>query len=239
PMMIGKTYPVEVGLLGNSAVTVPKLLDSVKENQKEGYLKEIKKLKEEWFNLLKKEIETGKTPIRPPYIIKALNDRVADDAVITLDVGENAWWTGRNFIMKDTQKILLSGYLGSMGFGLPAAIAAQLVYPGRQVVCVAGDGGFAMLMADFITAVKYGLPVKVFLFNNRELAMIRQEQLFERYENWATDLYDFNFADYAVDCGGTGIIVEKPEELEGAIDKALGIDGAVIVDINTDPIRFF
>ncbi|MGZ7210508.1 MAG: thiamine pyrophosphate-binding protein, partial [Methanobacterium sp.] len=239
PMMIGKTYPVEVGLLGNSAVTVPKLLDSVKENQKEGYLKKIKKLKEEWFNLLNKEIETRKTPIRPQYIIKALNDRVADDAVITLDVGENAWWAGRNFIMKDTQKMLLSGYLGSMGFGLPAAIAAQLVYPDRQVVCVAGDGGFAMLMADFITAVKYGLPVKVFLFNNRELAMIRQEQLFERYENWATDLYDFNFADYAVDCGGTGIIVEKPEELEGAIDKALGIDGAVIVDINTDPIRFF
>ncbi|MGZ7210420.1 MAG: thiamine pyrophosphate-dependent enzyme, partial [Methanobacterium sp.] len=69
--------------------------------------------------------------------------------------------------------------------------------------------------------------------------MIRQEQLFERYENWATDLYDFNFADYAQDCGGTGIRVERPEELEEAIDKALKIDGAVIVDINTDPIRFF
>lgn len=238
PMIIGKTYPVEVGLLGNSAIIIPKLLDSLEENRKDEYLKEIMKLKEGWFQLLDKEIDREKTPVRPPYIIRALNDRIADDAIITLDVGENAWWAGRNFILKDTQKMLLSGYLGSMGFGLPAAIAAQLVYPDRQVICIAGDGGFAMVMADFITAIKYELPIKVFLFNNRELAMIRQEQLFEKYENWATDLYDFDFADYARDCGGIGIKVEKADELEGAVEEALNSDKAVIVDINTDPVRF-
>lgn len=238
PMIIGKTYPVEVGLLGNSAIIIPKLLDSLEENRKDEYLKEIKKLKEGWFQLLDKEIDTEKTPVRPPYIIRALNDRIADDAIITLDVGENAWWAGRNFILKDTQKMLLSGYLGSMGFGLPAAIAAQLVYPDRQVICIAGDGGFAMVMADFITAIKYELPIKVFLFNNRELAMIRQEQLFEKYKNWATDLYNFDFADYARDCGGIGIRVEKADELEDAVEEALNSDKAVIVDINTDPVRF-
>ncbi|WP_414469086.1 thiamine pyrophosphate-dependent enzyme [Methanobacterium sp. ACI-7] len=238
PMMIGKTYPVEVGLLGNSAEIVPKLLDTLKENKKEDYLDEIRTLRTKWLKQLEDEIETNKAPIRPQYIIKALNDRVADDAVITLDVGENGWWPGRNFIMKSTQKLILSGYLGSMGFGLPAALAAQLIYQDKQIICIAGDGGFAMTMADFMTAVKYNLPVKVFIFNNGELAMIKQEQKVEGYENWATDLHDFNFADYAQNCGGVGIRVEKPEELENAVDEAMALNKPVIVDINTDPVRF-
>ncbi|MGB9937276.1 MAG: thiamine pyrophosphate-dependent enzyme [Methanobacterium sp.] len=238
PMLIGKKYPVEVGLLGNSAEIVPKLLDIIKEDKKEDYLDEIKALNKKWLKQLEDEIDTNKTPIRPQYIIKALNDRIDDYAVITLDVGENGWWPGRNFIMKDTQKMILSGYLGSMGFGLPAAIAAQLVYPNKQIVCITGDGGFAMVMADFMTAVKYELPVKVFIFNNSELAMIRQEQKVEGYENWATDLHDFNFSEYARNCGGIGIRVEKPEQLEDAVDEALASNKPVIVDINTDPVRF-
>lgn len=238
PMMIGKTYPVEVGLLGNSAEIVPKLLDILKENKKDDYLDEIRTLRNKWLKQLEDEIETNKTPIRPQYIIKALNDRAEDDAVITLDVGENGWWPGRNFIMKSTQKMILSGYLGSMGFGLPAALAARLIYPDKQIICIAGDGGFAMTMADFMTAVKYELPVKVFIFNNGELAMIKQEQKVEGYENWATDLHDFNFAEYAQNCGGLGIRVEKPEELENAVDEALASNKPVIVDINTDPVRF-
>lgn len=238
PMMIAKQYPVEVGLLGNSAEILPKLTDLVKENRKEEYLDEIKGLKKDWLKLLDEEIDSTRTPIRPQYIIKVLNDKLADDAVITLDIGENTWWFGRNFWMKDTQKMILSGYLASMGFGLPAAIAAQLVYPDRQVVCVAGDGGFSMLMADFLTAVKYELPVSIFILNNRELGMIRQEQLMEGYENWQTELYNFDFAEYARICGGKGINVEKPEQLEAAVEEALSSDKPVIVDINTDPVRF-
>jgi len=238
PMMIAKQYPVEVGLLGNSAEILPKLADLVKENKKEDYLSEIRKLKKDWLKLLDEEIDSTKTPIRPQYIVKVINDKIAEDAIITLDVGENAWWVGRNFWMKDTQKMILSGYLASMGFALPAAIAAQLIYPDKQVICIAGDGGFAMLMADFMTAVKYELPIKVFLFNNRELGMIRQEQLMEGYENWQTELYSYDFAQYARSCGGIGINVEKPEELESAVKKALSCDKSVIVDINTDPKRF-
>jgi Thiamine pyrophosphate-requiring enzymes [acetolactate synthase, pyruvate dehydrogenase (cytochrome), glyoxylate carboligase, phosphonopyruvate decarboxylase] len=238
PMMIAKQYPVEVGLLGNSAEILPKLTDLIKENRKENYLEEIKKLKSDWLKMLESEIDSTKTPIRPPYIIKVLNDKLADDAVITLDIGENTWWFGRNFWMHDTQKMILSGYLASMGFGLPAAIAAQLVYPDRQVACIAGDGGFSMLMADFMTAIKYELPVTVFILNNRELGMIRQEQLAEGYENWQTELYNFNFAEYARVCGGVGINVDKPEQLEAAVEQALSENKPVIVDINTDPVRF-
>lgn len=238
PMMIAKLHPVEVGLFGNSAELVPQLTDLIRENRKENYLAEIKKLKKDWMDLLRDEIDSKKVPLRPQYIIKVLNDKAPDNAVFTLDVGENAWWFGRNFWMKKTQKMVLSGYLGSMAFALPAAISAQLIYPERPVFCIAGDGGFAMLMADFLTAVKYELPIKVFLFNNSELGMIKQEQFVEGYENWQTDLYNYDFAKYAQNCGGIGIKVEKPDELGEAVDNALKAQKPVIVDINTDPVRF-
>ena len=238
PLMIGRQYPVEVGLYGNSAEILPQLLDLVQENRKDDYLEEIRELKMEWLDLLDEEADGGLTPIRPQYIIKVLNEKLDDDAVITLDTGENAWWFGRNFWMKKTQKMIMSGYLGTMGIGLPAALAAQLIYPERQVVCITGDGGFSMVMADFVTAVRNDLPIKLFLFNNHQLAMIMQEQMVEKFPNWETELYNPDFAAYARDCGGVGINVKDPQELPGAVDKALSIDKPVIVDIETDPRRF-
>jgi pyruvate oxidase len=237
-MMIAKTYPVEVGLLGNSAVLLPKLTEKVKENLKPTYMEEISQRKQDWQRQLQREADGSLKPIRPQYIIKVLNDKLAADAVISLDVGENCWWFGRNFQMKQTQKMVMSGYLASMGFGLPGAMAAALAYPDRQAVCIAGDGGFSMLMADFLTALKYGMPVKVFIMNNGRLGMIMQEQKVEGYESWQTELYNFDFADYAEHSGGIGIKVTAPDELEGAVDKALSADKAVIVDIETDPRRF-
>ncbi len=143
--------------------------------------------------------DAAAAPLRPQYIIQILNDRLADDAVIALDVGENGWWFGRNFRMKATQKMVMSGYLASMGVGLPAALAAQLAYPQRQVACIAGDGGFSMVMADFLTAVKYDLAIKLFLFNNRQLGMIMQEQRVENFPNWQTELANADIAQFARD----------------------------------------
>jgi len=238
PLMIAKKYPVEVGLLGNSTVLIPKLTEKTKENQKTGYLTEIEKLKQEWLNQLRKEADSNSKPIRPQFIIKVLNDKIAQNAVISLDVGENCWWFGRNFIMKKTQKMVMSGYLASMGFGLPGAMAASLAYPERQIVCITGDGGLSMVLGDFLTVLKYKMPIKVFVFNNKRLGMIMQEQKIEGYKSWQTELYDFNFSDYAEHSGGKGIKVEKPNELEPAVEKALSSDKAAIVDIETDPVRF-
>jgi pyruvate oxidase len=238
PMVIGKQYPVEVGLYGNSAEILPQLLDIVQENKKDEYLEEIRELKMEWLDLLAEEADGGLTPVRPQYIIKVLNEKIDGDAVIALDTGENGWWFGRNFWMKKTQKMIMSGYLGTMAFGLPAALAAQLIYPDKQVVCITGDGGFSMVMADFLTAVRNKLPVKIFIFNNHQLAMIMQEQMVEKYPNWETELYNPDFAAFARDCGGLGINVKTPHELPAAVDKALSSDKPVIVDIETDPRRF-
>jgi thiamine pyrophosphate-dependent acetolactate synthase large subunit-like protein/rubredoxin len=238
PMMIAKTHPVEVGLIGNSAVLIPKLAEKVKEKQNKEYLDEIIRLKQEWIKQLQQEADSSLKPIRPQYIMKVLNERIAGDAVISLDVGENCWWFGRNFQMKSTQKMVMSGYLASMGFSLPGAMVAALAYPDRQIVGITGDGGFSMVMGDFLTALKYQMPIKIFILNNKRLGMIMQEQKVEGYQSWQTELYDYNFADFAEHSGGTGIKVTEPNKLEAAVDKALSSTKSVIVDIDTDPRRF-
>ncbi len=235
---IAKKYPVEVGLLGNSAVLIPKLTAKVQEKKSSSYLNEISRLKEEWNKQLVKEADSSAKPIRAPYIMKVLNAKVASNAVFSLDVGENCWWFGRNFQMKKTQRMIMSGLLASMGFGLPGALAAALVYPERQIICITGDGGFTQVMGDFATALKYKLPIKIFIINNKRLGMIMQEQKVEGYVSSQTDLYDYNFADFAEHSGGIGIKVTEPSQLEVAVEKALAANKATIVDIDTDPRRF-
>lgn len=239
PLMIARRYPVEVGLLGNSAVLIPKLTLRVKKKENADYLAEVSRLKEAWLKQLEKEADDSAKPIRPPYIIRVLNEKIADDAVISLDVGENCWWFGRNFLMKKSQKMVMSGTLATMGFGLPGALAAALAYPKRQVVCLTGDGGLTMVLGDFLTALKYQLPIKVFVMNNKRLGMIMQEQKVEGYEGWQTELFDYSFADFAEHSGGLGIKVSEPSELERAVDEALKSTKPAIVDIDTDPRRFF
>jgi len=238
PMMIARRYPVEAGIIGKSAIVIPKIIKFVNEKERKDYRKRMRELKSHWLKLLEAEADPSSTPIRPQYIISVLNKKLDDDAIITLDVGENGWWFGRNFQMKSTQRVLFSGYLGSMGFGLPAALIAQLEYPERQVACITGDGGFSMVMGDFLTAVKYDLPIKVFLFNNKNLAMIMQEQKVENYPIWQTELQDCDFAGFAENCGGIGVKADDPGKLEKVVDEALSYDEPVLVDIDTDPRRF-
>jgi pyruvate oxidase len=169
--------------------------------------------------------------------MKVLSDLIPPDAVISVDVGENQWWFGRNFRMKK-QRFAMSGYLATMGFGLPGAIAAKIAFPDRQVFCITGDGGFSMAMADFITAVKYDLPIVVIVLNNHQLGMIQVEQMMEHYPNYATDLLNPDFARYAEVCGGLGISVHHPGELKPALATAMATNRPVIIDIETDPKRF-
>ncbi len=238
PMMIARRYPVKIGLIGNSSELIPMLAELVNEKKNEDYLNEIRRLKKEWIAILEKEIDSTSKPLRPQYIMKVLNENLADNAVISLDTGENCWWFGRNFSMKKTQKMIMSGYLATMGFGFPGAMAASLAYPDRQIVCITGDGGFSMVMGDFVTAMKYEMPIKVFLLNNRQLGMIMQEQKVEKYPNWQTELLNCDFAEYAKNCGGAGIKVKEPKDLGDAVKVALASKGPAIVDIDTDPKRF-
>ena len=194
-------------------------------------------MKHDWDEQRDREADSSATPLRPPFIMKVLSEIIPDNAVISLDVGENQWWFGRNFRMKH-QRFAMSGYLATMGFGFPGALAAKIAYPDRPVFCNTGDGGFSMAMGDFVTAVKYHLPLVVIVLNNRQLGMIQVEQMMEQYPNYATDLLNPDFAGYARVCGGTGYSVKQPGDLKTAVLEAMSLDLPAIVDVDTDPKRF-
>ncbi|HWQ66844.1 MAG TPA: thiamine pyrophosphate-dependent enzyme [Methanospirillum sp.] len=197
----------------------------------------VRKVMNPWNEVREAESDPKATPIRPPFIMKVLSDLIPEEAIISIDVGENGWWFGRNFRMKK-QRFVMSGYLATMGFGLPGAIAAKIASPDKDVVCICGDGGFAMAMSDFVTAVKYKLPMVVVILNNHELGMIRVEQQVEKYPNFATALDNPDFAAYAKACGGEGKRVDYPDDISRAFRWAMQQNCPVILDINTDPERF-
>lgn len=236
PMMIGRKFPIDVGLVGDAAMVLPTLCDRLKERRDADYREELAQIKELWEQKKEKENASEKPPVRGPQVMRALQDLVDRDAIITNDVGDNTLWFARNFVATD-QKVLISGYVGSMGFGLPAALAAQLAYPTSQVVCTTGDGGFTMVMGDFATAVAYELPITVVLLDNAKLAMIEHEQDAAGMPHFATDLQKIDFARYADACGGEGFAVDNPNDLHDALRSAFSAKKAALVDITTDPRR--
>ena len=236
PIKLGK-HPFKIALLGNCTLILPRLYEKLATKTDLTSYHEMTEMKQKWHAQLDKEADPSAVPLRPPYIMKILSDTLPEDAVITIDVGENGWWFGRNFVMKK-QRFAMSGYLATMGFALPGALAAKLVYPEKTVVCITGDGGFSMAMGDFITAVKYELPLIVVVLNNKKLAMIELEQRMEQFPPFGVDLLNPDFAAFAKACGGIGIKVLKPEELKGALEQAIKMNMPTILDVNTDPKRF-
>jgi pyruvate oxidase len=237
PLKLGK-IPFTVALWGSCGCVLQKLLVRLHEREDTATTARLATSKKEWNDQRDLEADPSAVPLRPPFIMKVLEETIPEDAVIALDIGDNMWWFGRNFRMK-RQKMVMSGYLGSMGAGLPAAIAAKVAYPDKTVVCITGDGGFSQAMADFVTTVKYRLPLVVVILDNRQLAMIQVEQKMENYENFATDLLNPDFAAYAEACGGTGYRVARPEELRPARLAAIRDNRPAIVDVDTAPGRFW
>jgi pyruvate oxidase len=236
PMTIGKKFPVRVGIVGDAAMVLPALHDKVADKHNDAFLDQLGQIKKRWEQKKQREITSDVPPVRGPQIMHALQEVVDRDAIIANDVGDNTLWFARNFVASD-QDILISGYVASMGFGLPAALAAQLTYTTRQVVCTTGDGGFTMVMGDFATAVANELPITVVLLDNAKLAMIEHEQDEAGVPHFATDLHRIDFARYADACGGEGFRVEDPHDLKDALKSALSAKKPTLVDIVTDPRR--
>ena len=172
--------------------------------------------------------------IHPRSAIDALAKWAKEDAVIGIDIGDITYWY-MQFLPVRRGRTLISSHLACMGFSLPAALAAQLEHPDRQVIAIAGDGGFAMNMADFTTAVKYKLPVKVLLLNNNSYGRVVGEEREAGIEEYATDLLNPDFAVFARSCGGLGIRVEREQDLEDALRTALESDLPALVEVLTDP----
>jgi len=153
--------------------------------------------------------------------------------VIAVDVGNHAYSFGRYFESAG-QPVLMSGYLGSIGFGFPAAMGAALAHPDRPVVAVTGDGGFGQYLAELTTAVKHGLPVKHVLLDNGVLGKISKEQLAGQYPVWQTSLVNPDFTAYARLCGATGIPVHRADELDDAMKELFAADGPALLHVHAD-----
>ncbi len=167
-------------------------------------------------------------------IFAALSRQAPEDAVIAVDVGNNTYSFGRYFECR-RQTIIMSGFLGSIGFGFPAAMGAWAAAPGRKVISVGGDGGFGQYMAEFTSAVKYGMNITHVLLNNSELGKISKEQRDGGWPVWQTELVNPDFAKFAQNCGGYGVRVLRPDGLDDALAAAIAHDGPSLVEIISDP----
>jgi pyruvate oxidase len=235
-MALGKRFPVELPLWGSVEDTVPLLGRLVKKRRNEPTLQKIKTLMDKWYQRIEPVLSSDEVPIHPARVLKALQKKIPDEAMISIDAGDNSWWFGKYFRM-NKQKFILSGYLATMAFGFAGALGAAFAYPRVKSIAITGDGAFSMVMADFTTAVKYHLPVVAIVYDNSELSMITHEQATEGFPKYGTELINPNFAEFAESCGGDGFDVRRPDELESALGKAMDSPKPSIVNVHTNPVK--
>ncbi len=235
-MQLAKFHKIDIPVWGEISVTVNLLKQALKDYQPEGKIEdEVAERWKIWRTEKKRrwQDDRGKG-VSSAAIFDALNRHVQDNAIISVDVGNNAYSFGRYFEASGKQAILMSGYLGSIGFGLPAALGAISAAPDRPVWVVCGDGGLCQYLAEIVTTVKYNMNINIVLLNNFELGKISKEQRAGQFTVWKTDLQNPKFAEYAQGCGALGIRVTKKEELDGALEKAIEKSGPVLIEIIAD-----
>jgi len=238
PARIGLRYPVEVGLVGDSRVTLDALLPLLERKTTRAFLELAQKRMVSWVARMGEQATRADTPMKPQVLARELGLRLRDDAIVACDSGTITTWWARHIPARRGQMHAVSGNLASMACGLPYAMAAQIAYPERQVVAFVGDGGFSMLMAEFATCVKYRLPVKVVIVKNNTLAQIKWEQMvFLGNPEYGCDLHPIDFALFARACGGRGFSIENPADAGQILEEALATPGPVIVEGIVDPFE--
>jgi pyruvate dehydrogenase (quinone) len=236
PTRIGLRYPVDVGLAGDSRQTLQVLLPWLERKPDRSFLETAQAGMKDWWALMEERGTRQDRPMKPQVLAWELGKRLTDTAIVSTDSGTITTWWARQIPAKRGQMYSVSGTLASMACGLPYAIAAQIAYPERQCVALVGDGGFTMLMGEFATAVKYQLPIKIFIVKNNVLGQIKWEQMvFLGNPEYGVDLHPINFAAYAQACGGTGFTIEDPADCGRIIDQALATPGPVVVEAVVDP----
>ncbi|HKC69782.1 MAG TPA: thiamine pyrophosphate-dependent enzyme [Bacteroidia bacterium] len=229
---VGRRFPATIGLVGDAKLTLIELLNLVIEKEESTFLKECQMHMKHWLKKQDEKELSDKVPLHPQMITRTVSDFADDDAIICCDTGAVTVWGARNFRLKGKQRFTLSGGLASMAFGLPAAIGAKLLYPKKQVIALCGDGGFAMLMCDFATAIKYNLNIKIIIFNNAKLGLIQmEEEARSGNPEYETELCDPNYAMFANSCGGEGYTVSNSHELKSVLSIALKSNKPAIINV--------
>jgi pyruvate dehydrogenase (quinone) len=232
PEQIGRRAPVDLGVVGDVRATLETLLPLIEEKRDRTHLDQATK----HYRKARKgldELTVGrpsKPPIHPQQVAKAISDQAAADAIFTCDVGLPTVWAARYLAMNGKRRLIGSFWHGSMANAMAQSIGAQTSFPGRQVISLSGDGGFTMLMGDFLSLVQLGLPVKVVVFNNSALGFIEIEQKSSGFLDFGTSFKNPNFAAMAEASGVRGIRIEDPADVEKGIADALAHNGPVLVD---------
>ena len=231
---IGRFNAVTVDVLGDASLALTALIGSLDEVKA---IDQRPDLAERWAiwraEKARRATDDRGRGVGAAAVFHALSQHLPADAVVTVDVGNHAYSLGR-YLESKGQPVLMSGYLGSIGFGYPAALGAWAAAPQRPIVAVTGDGGFGQYATELTTAVKYGIPIKHVLLDNHALGKISKEQLAEDYPVWHTSLHNPDWAGYAQLCGATGIRVTSRDQLDEAMTTLFASDGPALLHIEQD-----
>ena len=227
---IGRRAPVDLGVVGDAKATLTALLPLLQQKSNSVHLAQAREHYARARKALDDLAAPGRGVIHPQQVAKAISDHASEDAIFTCDVGLPTVWAARYLAMNGKRRLIGSFSHGCMANAMAQAIGAQAAFPGRQVISLSGDGGFAMLMGDFLSLVQVGLPVKVVVFNNGALGFIELEQKSTGFLPFGTEFNNPNFAAMAEAAGVRGIRIEDPGEVEAGIAVALRHDGPVLVD---------
>ena len=233
---VGNRMPGDVPLVGEAGDTLQGLIPLLHRKEDRTFLEKAQEAMKKWREEMAALESPEREPIQPQYVARLIDRYATNDAILSTDSGTIATWAARHFDIRGGRQFYLSGNLATMGPALPYAMGAQVAYAGRQCIAFIGDGGFAMLMAEFHTAAVAGLPIKVVICNNGLLGQILWEQMVLGYPEYGVRLPNrMDFAPWANACGGRGISVEKVGDLEPAIREALAYDGPALVDVVVNP----
>jgi pyruvate dehydrogenase (quinone) len=232
PEQIGRRARVDLGVVGDVRTTIEALLPMLEGKASEAHLHQAL----EHYRRARQSLDElaassrGKALIHPQQVARAISDHASEDAIFTCDVGLPTVWAARYLQMNGRRRLIGSFWHGSMANALAQTIGAQAAFPARQVVSLSGDGGFAMLMGDFLSLVQLRLPVKVVVFNNGSLGFVELEQKSTGFLSTGTELDNPDFAAMAQAVGVRGIRLEDPSQVDSAIADALAHEGPVLVD---------
>lgn len=234
---LGRRCPLDLGVWGDVRDTLEALLPLVEPKSDRAFLDKMLEEHREEVRKLRVYVDHVGTrrPIHPELVAAVINELAAEDAIFTVDTGMCNVWHAR-YVRATLNRRMIASYMhGSMANALPHAIGAQMLYPVRQVVAMAGDGGLAMLMGELLTIVQYKLPVKLVVFNNAALGMVKLEMEAAGLPDWQTDLTKTDFARVAEAVGIHGVRIEDPGNVRTGLEQAFAYDGPVLVDVVTDP----
>jgi pyruvate dehydrogenase (quinone) len=234
---LGRRCKLDLGLMGDVKATLEALLPLVKPKKSEKHLKSCLEKSRDTEKSLNRHAEENKDarPLAPEYVTSVLNEVADENAIFTVDTGMTAVWAARYLKMTRDRRLIGSFNHGSMANAMPQAIGAQLAFPKRQVVSMSGDGGFTMLMGDLLTLAQYELPVKLVVYNNSALGMVKLEMRVAGYEDFGVDVKNPDFAKMAEAVGVRGFRVGDSRDLKSSIKTAFRHDGPVLVDVVTNP----